>query len=158
MCLFDCLFDCLSVCLSVWPLHISSSYCSIHEIDLKKQYYHICQGVLKADNITAKFFAHVLIMETTGIFLCIGWFARNVFKFGKKSFLNQFVCNMFTLTFFLLRIIHFPISVYVVFFYTSSLGIAAYTLLPIIALQFVWFYKLVFGTMLVGDKDKSKGV
>ena len=82
-----------------------------------------------------------LITESSSIAFIIGWIMR--YTSYKTSSMINYLDMIFALLFTVTRIINFPYKIYKAWPYAEELGIARYTMIPIIGLQFFWFYKIL---------------
>lgn len=105
---------------------------------------------------TVRYMSHFLICETTGIFLTIAWFIRNVGY--RESWILSFMENSFTISFFFTRILNLPLALYSLLLLPSAktLGMLKFILVPIIILQFYWFYLIFKATLKKKGLEEGK--
>ena len=87
------------------------------------------------------FCPHFLITELSSIFFSIGWILRSTSY--KTSPITDILEILFVISFTVLRVFNFPIRVYYIWEYTMEIGYARYVLIPVIAMQFYWFTKII---------------
>ena len=89
-----------------------------------------------------RFIPYLLICETSSIFLVIGWFYKCAELFTNR--INQICDISFALSFFLFRVVNFPIMLFALSERKELKGtILSYIVLPCILLQLFWFYKII---------------
>lgn len=88
-----------------------------------------------------RFIPHLLISDTTNIFFNTAWLIR-LFG-GKGSILLTVLEISFAVSFLLIRVIHMPSMFYALGSQIEGLGFARYALVPIVFMQWFWFYKIV---------------
>lgn len=87
-----------------------------------------------------RFIPHLLISDTTNLFFNTAWLLR-LFG-GKDSFIVMALEISFTISFFFVRVVNMPILFWVLFSKAEGLGLAKYSFVPIVILQWYWFYKI----------------
>lgn len=89
---------------------------------------------------TLRFIPHLLLSDTTNIFFNTAWLLRLTGR--KDSFIVTSLEICFTISFFFLRTIHMPVLFWIVSSQSEKLGFMKYCFVPIVLLQWYWFYKI----------------
>ena len=84
-----------------------------------------------------------MICEASNAIFNTAWFIRN--GGGNDSAILRFLEKMFAIVFFVLRIINLPVSIYAMLNLPGIevLGYYRYVLVPIMGLQYMWFYMII---------------
>lgn len=100
-------------------------------------------GLLSTGGPIIRFIPHFMICESSNAIFNTAWFIRN--GGGNDTTILRFLEVLFGIVFFVLRILNLPVSVYVMLTLPGieKLGYYRYVLLPIMGLQFMWFYMIV---------------
>jgi hypothetical protein len=87
-----------------------------------------------------RYIPHLLISDTTNIFFNTAWLLRLT---GRKDSLTvTFLEICFTISFFFVRTMHMPILFWVISSQSEILGFMKFCFVPIVLLQWYWFYKI----------------
>lgn len=96
--------------------------------------------------------AHLMISELSTIVLNIGMVLRKT-SYKDSSIIT--LCNfIFLILFFLTRVVNLSYQVFTAWEAAAELGAARYLLVPILILQYFWFYKIV--QLAFGPQTPSK--
>lgn len=103
----------------------------------------------------ARYFAHLLICDTTNVFFCTAWLLR--LAGFRDHWIVQALEVLFAISFFFLRGINLVLVFIVIYFMpeSSTLGLARYTLPPIAFLQWFWLSK-IFKSIFAKTKPPKK--
>jgi hypothetical protein len=97
------------------------------------------------------FIPSMFICELSSIFLAVGWVMRCTSH--KDMPIINYLNIAFALSFFVTRVVNLPIAVWKTWEAAVEIGLARYTLIPILAMQFYWFYKIIISvTKPKGEK------
>lgn len=135
------------------------------------KYEYICHHILSLYLVIStllgpgplcRFIPHLLICDTTNLLFNTAWLLRLAGYKDTKLVITLEL--LFTTAFFFLRVINMPLMFLAVLGYQShfesmgstGLGFAKYTLLPIAALQWFWFYKIMTTFIKRMNVDKRK--
>ena len=101
------------------------------------------RGLLLTGGPMIRFVPHFMICEFSNAIFNTAWFIRN--GGGNGSLILRVLEMLFAIVFFILRIINLPISVYIMWNLPGidELGWYRYVLLPILGLQYMWFYMII---------------
>jgi len=112
------------------------------------------RGLLLTGGPIVRFIPHFMICESSNAIFNTAWFLRN--GGGKDSVVLGLLEKLFAVAFFVLRIINLPISIYIMLTLPGIevLGYYRYVLVPIMGLQFMWFYMIIIALM---KKMRPKG-
>jgi hypothetical protein len=83
---------------------------------------------------------NILICELSTIFFAFGWIMRST-SYKSSIYIKHFE-TLFALSFFITRIVMLPTAVYTTWPKSVEIGLARYTLIPIVGMQFYWFSKI----------------
>jgi hypothetical protein len=113
--------------------------------------HHVISGILTVTSLHTsghlyRYVPHLLICDTTNIFFNVAWLLRTS-EYFKGSTIVMILEILFAVFFLLTRVINLPLAIYSLFQtpYGLELGWVRYTLIPIVLLQFYWFFKIIAG-------------
>lgn len=93
----------------------------------------------------------ILMCELSTIFFAIGWIMRSTTH--RTSTLIKPLEILFAITFFLTRCVNLTRSVIHCWSVSEEIGVARFTLIPIVLMQWFWMYKIVL-TVVVAPKTR----
>lgn len=100
-----------------------------------------------------RFIPHTLIIEVSSLLFAFTSVLRAV---GLRGSIIVSICEyLFAITFFLGRIVHMPIFLTLNWSALEAMGLFRYLFIPIMVMQFYWFYKIVAVLVNRGSKSTS---
>lgn len=119
--------------------------------------FWLTYGAFTASSTTIiSLFPHFLATEMSTAFFSLGWIARNTSYKQTDMWLINLLENIFVVLFTLTRIINMPYIVVTNWEDLTDVGLARYSLIPIVMLQFYWFYKIIRTIIGSGKKEKER--
>eukprot|EP01031_Cornospumella_fuschlensis_P041381 gene41381-50497_t len=105
------------------------------------------------DGRILRYIPHLLICDSTNIFFNTAWLMRTTS--WKDSAIVPVLEVLFAVTFLAFRVINLPLAFLAIFTtgLAGDIGLARFTFLPIVLLQWFWFTKIVAG---MGQRFKKK--
>jgi len=105
------------------------------------------RGILMTGGPIIRFIPHFMICESSNAIFNTAWFLRN--GGGQDTAILRILEMLFVVVFFVLRIINLPLSIYIMLNLpgVEVLGHYRYVLVPIMGLQFMWFYMIIVAMM-----------